>query len=430
MANTLSYRMVSLITLLLMVSFQAFSTEIKPSQQHSEIEIRAWLGNEHAQDKPLTVAQKQQVVMVIEIATPRWFTSGTDIQLPELNNAIIMQRSQSSTNLTERRDGHTWAKQRWEITIYPTESGNVVIPPTRVGVAFSSKEGGSKYATLYTPPLSFVSHLPNAELTQNRAWFSASSATADQDWVYTYQQSENKRLKVGDSVTRTVTLEAQNSLSILLPQILPMHSTTEFQRYSEPNRLDDTQIRGRYRSSRSEQQTYLLQTGGTVILPSYTITWWNTELQTLEQIIVPGETLNVSHTVSSFLSQYGPTIVSIVAFMMILLGLIYWVIRYFQTHPLPARVQYELALRHRAFGTMRTLVYRQARIHSKSVSLNQLSDDENWLQQAHDFQTGEVEPKRARKVWAKAVSKLKKQSKQPLLPKALPALATHNRKLS
>lgn len=186
-----------LSVLSLVLSFSSFAASgdlASASQRHPEIEIRSWLKTEgqsaHDDSQTLDVAQKQQVIMVIEVATPRWFTEGTQIELPEVSNAIVMQRNQFATNLTERRDGQTWAKQRWELNIYPITSGQVSIPPTKVDVAFSSSEGGSRYATLYAAPQSFTVHLPSAQLTQESDWFSASNATIEQDWQITYQDPE------------------------------------------------------------------------------------------------------------------------------------------------------------------------------------------------------------------------------------------------
>ncbi|QIA66113.1 hypothetical protein GT360_21730 [Vibrio astriarenae] len=412
------------------LSFSSFagSGDLAPtSQKHPEIEIRSWLKTEgqsdHDNSQTLDVAQKQQVIMVIEVATPRWFTGGTQIELPEVSNAIIMQRNQFATNLTERRNGQTWAKQRWELTIYPINSGQVSIPPTKVDVAFSSSEGGSRYATLYAAPQLFAVHLPSPRLTQTSNWFSASNATIEQDWQITYQDSETKRFKVGDSVTRTLTLKAENSLSVLLPSVLPTHSTKAFQRYITTNQLDDAQMRGRYYSTRTEQQTYLLQQGGKIVLPEYRVQWWNTQTGELESMVIAGLSLEVSHTFTSFLSAYWQIIAMTGLILGALILLILTSYRYYQTHPLPTWVEFALAITRKQSQQIRKILYVRARLNHDSDTLKQVSTEQTWQTESEAIQTKDIAAVVAKSAWLKTQeTKAKKSRFTRVIPKALPSL--------
>ncbi|MCV5803009.1 BatD family protein, partial [Escherichia coli] len=80
----------------------------------------------------------EQVILTIEVATPRWFTGGTRIGNIEIPNVIAKQRNQLATNFTEQKEGQTWSRQRWEVTLYPQASGDFVIPPVAVGVQVSA----------------------------------------------------------------------------------------------------------------------------------------------------------------------------------------------------------------------------------------------------------------------------------------------------
>ncbi|MFA0349873.1 hypothetical protein AB4486_23570, partial [Vibrio sp. 10N.222.55.C6] len=82
-------------------------------------------------------------------------------------------------------------------------------------------------------------------------------------------QRSSENLKVGDAITRTVTIKAKDSLSVLLPDVLNNESTQQYQAYPQPNRLDDTQDRGNYRSSRIEETVYVIQQGGEFTLPEF-----------------------------------------------------------------------------------------------------------------------------------------------------------------
>ncbi|MGR5268591.1 BatD family protein [Vibrio astriarenae] len=406
----------------------ASANTITPSQQHPEIEIRAWLKSDDVNQGPLVVAQKEQVVMVIEVATPRWFTAGTQISLPEINHAIVMQRNAFAINLTERRSGQTWAKQQWEITLYPLQSGQFTIPPTRVEVAFSSRTGGNKYATLYTAPLSFEVHLPDAQFTQSSQWFTASSASVEQEWQLVFQDEQSQQLSVGDSVSRTVTLKASDSLSILLPSILPSHSTHAYQRYSAPNQLTDDQVRGRYFSSRTEHQTYLLQQGGEFVLPDYEVLWWNPESKRVKHLKIEGKTLQVSHTWSSFMTQYWRQIIALTLFIVVASLSVSLTYRYYSRHPLPEALQFALAINKKDLGQARKLAYQRAKRNHQSDTLNDLSDNSQWVKQASDFQTQETNKHCAQQIWQRvSINRNRSALRQGFrLPKMLKRLSRHH----
>ena len=106
----------------------------------------------------------------------------------------------------------------------------------------------------------------------------------DQKW-----QRSSEELKVGDAITRTVTIKAKDSLSVLLPNVLTNEAMLQYQAYPQPNRLDDTQERGDYRSSRIEETVYVIQQGGEFTLPEFSFQWWDSKNQRLESAVVEGQ---------------------------------------------------------------------------------------------------------------------------------------------
>ena len=143
--------------------------------------------------------------------------------------------------------------QRWEITLYPQKSGDYVIPRLPVRVQVSADDGEKVSGTLYTQPIKFKTQLPSGLLTDDTPWFSATSVDVKQQW-----QQSNENLKVGDAITRTVTIKAQDSLSVLLPNLLENESTAQYQAYPQPHKLDDTP-RARGTTAQSELKSrYML----------------------------------------------------------------------------------------------------------------------------------------------------------------------------
>ncbi len=236
---------VSMIIICWVTLLFGFSQHAVAQTENLQLSLRAWIVEEGEEATIYSV--NQQVILHIDVGTTRWFGAGTRIGHIDVPNLMVEQRSMLATNYAERKGGQTWSRQRWEITLYPQVSGNYQIPPIAVTVTVAAADGKRIEKKLYTTPLSFITQLPTSELTADMAWLASSQVTATQEWAVS-----NEPLHVGDTVTRTVIVDAQNTLSILIPNIL-VSSDSEvvsqagvYQSYLAPPELTDTQNRGTY----------------------------------------------------------------------------------------------------------------------------------------------------------------------------------------
>ncbi len=154
-------------------------------KQENDVELLAWVGKAGVTSDNKEAAKfsvNEQVILYIDVATPRWFTRGTRIGSVEIPNVIAKQRNQLATNYTERKDGQTWSRQRWEITLYPQASGEYVVPPIAVSVEVSASDGPKMSGVLYTQPIKFEASMPSGLLNQESQWFAATNVEVDQKW--------------------------------------------------------------------------------------------------------------------------------------------------------------------------------------------------------------------------------------------------------
>lgn len=332
--------------------------------QSDQVVVRAWIGDEQDPNKVYSV--NQQVMLYVDVATTRWFTGGTQLSHVDVPNLIAKQRSTLATNSTQNKSGQTWSHQRWEINLYPQATGTFDIPPIAVKVKVSLANGSNAEKTIYTAPVSFRAQLPSGALTSTdttdsqgnaNTWLAAPSVSAEQSF-----QASNEALHVGDSVTRTVTVKAQDSLSILIPTLLTRTEHQDrYQSYTAPPTLNDTQNRGDYLSVREEQVTYVLQRGGEAKFPDLKLTWWNTKTQTLEHITLSGQTFVVKHTLTSWLRAYAPWLIALAAVLAIAIAALLAIKRYYRHRPLPLGVQFRRALKAQQWGKARVMLYQKMR---------------------------------------------------------------------
>ncbi|MCB5361411.1 BatD family protein [Vibrio lentus] len=407
----------------------AFAADIYALQKSGDVELIAWVGEKpKSGDKitPAKVSVNEQVILNIEVATPRWLTGGTRIGSIEIPNVIAKQRNQLATNYTERVDGKTWSRQRWEVTLYPMISGEFVIPTVPVRIQVSAPDGSNVGGTLYTQPIKFEALLPSGLLSDESPWFSATDVDVEQQW-----QRSSEDLKVGDAVTRTVTIKAKDSLSVLLPNVLTNESTQQYQAYPQPNRLDDTQERGDYRSSRIEETVYVIQQGGEFTLPEFTFQWWDSKNQRLESVVIKGEVFEAKHTVQSFIKAYMSVFIS-VGLAVVLCGMLFVAAkRYYKNRPTPSWLVLRRLLKKNNWPALRTFIYRQLRRETAQLELGKASEQKRWLEDSEALQQGREDRNVFSRLW-KGLRNLPSDKLSPSnsrsifdrlrIPKALPDL--------
>ncbi|MEZ8120970.1 BatD family protein [Vibrio splendidus] len=414
--------------------FVASAADIFDLQKSGDVELIAWVGEKpKSGDKitPTKVSVNEQVILNIEVATPRWLTGGTRIGSIEIPNVIAKQRNQLATNYTERVNGTTWSRQRWEVTLYPMTSGEFVIPSVPVRVQVSAPDGSNVGGTLYTQPIKFEASLPSGLLDNESPWFSATEVDIEQQW-----QRSSENLKVGDAITRTVTIKAKDSLSVLLPDVLNNESTQQYQAYPQPNRLDDTQDRGNYRSSRIEETVYVIQQGGEFTLPEFSFQWWDSKNQRLETVVIKGNVFEAKHTVQSFIKAYMSVFISVGLALLFSVACFVSVKRYYANRPTPGWLVLRRLLKQGNWPALRTFIYRQLRNETSQLELDKaqlgkLNGQKRWLEDSESLQQGREDKNVFTRLW-KSLRKLPSDKSNSSnsrsifdrlkIPKALPDL--------
>ncbi|MGR5065032.1 BatD family protein [Photobacterium sp. DNB22_13_2] len=406
-------------------SSMSYAVTMSDLQRSNDVEVKSWLagsgsdprtGSDTDQNQLPSFSVNQQVILYVEVATPRWFTGGTRIEAVEIPNVIAKQRNQLATNYTERKGGVTWSRQRWEITLYPVKSGTYSIPSLAVNVQVSAPGGANVSGTMYTKPMAFNVNLPSGLVSDQIAWFTASNVDVKQDW----KQSSGE-LKVGDAITRKVTIQAQDSLSILLPNLLSSESSAYFQGYPQPHRLGDSQTRGDYQSSRVEETVYVIQQGGDFSLPEHQFQWWNTKTNQLETVTIEGKQFHARHTLASFVKANLHTMVVVIVAAVVALTVFFAGRRFYRTHPKPPWLLFWLDVKKGKWSQARGKLYRHLRQSTDKLEMNKVASDSNWLKTSGQIQTGEENTNVFKKMWW-LISGHQRSLDKLTLPKALPKL--------
>ena len=216
----------------------------------------------------------ERVEVEITVATPRWFTAGTRISLPEVPDLVMVQNQDFAANATEQRSGVSWSIQRWSIDAFATRDGTLRIPPIDVTVAVSQSAAKEFRTTLKTDPLTLTIDLPES-LKGLDHWVASPNVTLKQ------QVEGAGEAYLGSAITRHLTVKAQDVMPMFLPS-LDHQRLDLLQTYPQPPVLRNSSNRGRLSAERKETTTWIASAPGSAMIPGVQINWWNTTTRRLE----------------------------------------------------------------------------------------------------------------------------------------------------
>lgn len=222
----------------------------------------------------------QRVALTLEIATDRWFSGGTRINLPEVPGLVILQNEQFASNASETRGGRNWVIQRWTLDVFPQRVGQFTIPPLTVKLKVNTEDSGDIEVELASEATRFSVAIPDS-LSQAGQWVAAPA--------FTVKQSFNRSLEnlaVGDAFEQEVVFAASDVMAMMLPDYTPKQ-LTGLAAYPAPAVLENSNNRGQTRASRRITVSYVVESAGQFLLPASDYFWWNTDSGELVLVSLP-----------------------------------------------------------------------------------------------------------------------------------------------
>ncbi len=228
----------------------------------------------------------QGVALNLEVIVPTWFTSAPVFPQLEVKNAVTLS-PEGAVNFVVQSSGKSFAAQAQRCLIYPQAKGKYTVPSMKVGVAYVLPDGKpSSPNLLATPPVQFEARMPpGAEAAR---YF---LTTDDLQITQSFSRKPDK-LQIGDSITRMITMTAQNTVGISLPP-LKFEAPVGVRLYPGEPRVTEAAERGKIEATRTETATYVSEKEGRYSLPEITILWWNPRTKAMTSSTLPPVALKV-----------------------------------------------------------------------------------------------------------------------------------------
>ena len=231
------------------------------------------------------LAVRQRCELAVRFLSDGFAFSGTpsfpDVQI---EGAIVVP-PRSGINLTERRDGATWMGVERRYSLYPTRIGELVVPAVTIGARVRNSAG---VTDLTAQSESFVRQIviPPA-LVENPDAVVTPKLSLSQEF-----EPDVNELKVGDSIKRTITVTANDTVAMLLPTIVPT-KIDGLKAYPDQAILNDKEYRGDLTATRTDSLTYIAQKEGRYELPQISVNSWDPKQNQIREAKVPAFALTV-----------------------------------------------------------------------------------------------------------------------------------------
>ena len=124
-------------------------------------------------------------------------------------------------------------------------------------------------------------------LDANTNWLPSELLTLHQEW-----QPQSDEFKVGEPITRTITLTAAGLAKAQLPKII-MSAPVGLKVYPDQAELHSSLTKDRLISQKRQNFALVASQAGDYILPKITIAWWNTVTNKYQQAVLPEQTITV-----------------------------------------------------------------------------------------------------------------------------------------
>lgn len=232
-----------------------------------------------------SVYTQEQVLVSLRLYHQGNLASG-ELSKPEPENAIVEPLGEQ-TKYTRMKYNRRYEVIERNYLIFPQKSGVLKIEPqVFTGSLIDPRARQRQFARELTEPKSIEVKSPPASFSGN-LWMPAMSINLTESWSKPIES-----IRVGESVTRTLNLQALG----MLGSALPSFSTTEpagFKFYPDQEKRVSEPHKSGANSTLSQSFAIVAVQPGKVTLPEIRIPWWDTVNNVERVAILPGREIQI-----------------------------------------------------------------------------------------------------------------------------------------
>lgn len=241
-------------------------------------------------DKPYV---QSQVLYTLKLYRRVHITQAS-LNEPEIKDALVEKLGEDSNYTTQIKGVDYWVTER-KYAIFPQQSGVFTIAPLMLNAEVVNSQpprfnGFFNRQTTETRRVSSKAITLNVQAVptsfKGAAWLSAESLQLAEQW-----SGSSLQTKVGEPLTRTLTLTAKGTTVGQLPELFGQTGIDGIKTYpDQPVLKEDKQSDG-LTAIREEKIAFIPSKPGDYTLPALEITWFNTKTRQVEVARLPAVTI-------------------------------------------------------------------------------------------------------------------------------------------
>jgi len=222
----------------------------------------------------------------VDVLTDTWLTSPPVLPDLKLDGASVMPPAGQADHFNQTLDGHSYSGMRYRYLISPNVVGEFELPALSVR---ATPGQASAEMTAQTQPLHFTAAQPPG--------FEPGEVPLVATGLRLTQSILNSAtpLQVGDTLTRELTLQADNALALALPKpaLAEVEGLSRYPLTPQVSNLDDG--RGHFLGGqRMDSIRYRIDTAGRHTLPAIAVKWWDSSARQIRTARLPAVTFEAA----------------------------------------------------------------------------------------------------------------------------------------
>lgn len=258
------------------------------------------------EDEPVIVGQP--FILRLKVLVPTFMPQPPVFPTFETPGLIIKLPSRSTSPISEKIDGASWAGVSRTYRIYPTTEGKITLPIQDVVITYKDPDSSEELRHVEpSPEISFTATIPD-DARELNPMILADGLQITQEW-----EAPEGQLAVGDAVVRRLKAQITGTSALFVPDLLDTNpvtmtpemqpdtpqdpdapETAKFATYPQEPTLNESFDRGILSGTRTLQATYIAQTGGQAEAPEIILSWYNLKTNAIETITLPGRPFDVA----------------------------------------------------------------------------------------------------------------------------------------
>jgi hypothetical protein len=214
---------------------------------------------------------------------------------PELDNAVV-EKIAEDTQYNTQIKGMIYRVTERKYAIFPQNSGAMTIAPLVLTAEAIINSPQSQFNGFFTQHSTQTKRVLSKEINldikpapaslKGQQWLPAEQVTLKETW-----SNKTLQVKVGEPITRTLTMSAKGATSSQLPDLSTQALNPELKTYPDQPVINDQQNGEGVMAMREQKIALIPSTAGDFTLPAIEVPWFNTQTQKMEIAQLPAVTL-------------------------------------------------------------------------------------------------------------------------------------------